>query len=157
MPGYNFTAMPRVAEAHGPAQKSRCHPWFAAFFTFGAMMCALALALLLFPGSALNSLWRLNPEAQLAFQSFRSWSLLLMMTVGIACLFATIGLWRGTVWGTRLALTILSVNIIGDLANTLLRHDYRALIGLPVGAAMIFFLVRSGDWSKGLRTRTKGG
>jgi len=120
-------------------------------------MCALALALLLFPGSALNSLWRLNPEAQLAFQSFRSWSLLLMMTVGIACLFATIGLWRGTVWGTRLALTILSVNIIGDLANTLLRHDYRALIGLPVGAAMIFFLVRSGDWSKGLRTRTKGG
>jgi len=80
-----------------------------------------------------------------------------MLTVGTACLFAAIGLWRGTVWGTRVALTILSLNIIGDLLNTLLRHDYRALIGLPVGAAMIFFLVRSGGWSKAFRTRTKGG
>jgi hypothetical protein len=79
-----------------------------------------------------------------------------MLTVGIACLFAAIGLWRGTVWGTRVALTILSINIIGDIVNALFRHDYRALIGLPVGAAMILFLVRSGDWSKGFRARTKG-
>ena len=56
-----------------------------------------------------------------------------------------------------LALTILSVNLIGDLANVLLRGDYRALIGLPVGTVMIFYLVRSGRWSKGFRPRTKGG
>lgn len=79
-----------------------------------------------------------------------------MLTVGILCLFAAIGLWRGTVWGTRVALTILSINIIGDIVNALFRHDYRALIGLPVGAAIIFFLVRSGDWSEGFRARTKG-
>lgn len=145
--GQNFT----------PAQELRRHPWFAAFFAFGAMMCALTVALLLFPGTALDSLWQLNPEARLAFQSLGTWSFVLMLTVGTACLFATIGLWRCTVWGTRLALTILSVNIIGDLANTLLRRDYRSLIGLPVGAAMIFYLVRSRCWSKGLRTRTEGG
>lgn len=121
------------------------------------MMCTLTLILLLFPGSALDSLWRLNPEARVAFQSFGSWSFVLMLTVGTACLFAAMGLWRGTVWGTRLALTILSINIIGDIVNALFRHDYRALIGLPVGAAIIFFLVRSGDWSKGFRTQTKGG
>ena len=148
--------MLKVAVTPGPAQRSRCHPWFAGFFGFGAMMCALALTLLLFPGSALDSLWRLNPEVRVAFQSFGSWSFVLMLTIGTACLFAAIGLWRGMVWGTRLALTILSVNIIGDLVNTLLRHDYRALIGLPVGAAMIFFLVRSGGWSQGFRARTKG-
>ena len=149
--------MRRVADTLTPALRSRRHPWFAGFFGFGAMMCALTLALLLFPGSALDSLWRLNPEARLAFQSLGSWSFVLMLTVGTACIFAAIGLWRGTVWGTRLALTILSLNIIGDLVNTLLRHDYRALIGLPVGAAMIFFLVRSGGWSRGFRTRTKAG
>jgi hypothetical protein len=149
--------MRRVENTLAPALRSRRHPWFAGFFGFGAMMCALALALLFFPGSALDSLWRLNPEARLAFQSLGSWSFVLMLTVGTACIFAAIGLWRGTVWGTRLALTILSLNIIGDLVNTLLRHDYRALIGLPVGAAMIFFLVRSEGWSKGFRTRTKAG
>jgi hypothetical protein len=120
-------------------------------------MSALTLALLLFPGSALDSIWRLNPAARLAFRSFGNWSLMLMLMVGIACLFAAIGLWRGTIWGTRLALAILWVNIVGDLSNALFRHDYRTLIGLPVGAAMIFFLVRSGDYSKGFRTRTKGG
>jgi hypothetical protein len=149
--------MLKVADTVAPTQRSRRRPWFAAFFAFGAMMCALTLALLLFPGSALDSLWRINPEARVAFQSFGSWSFLLMLTVGIACLFAAIGLWRGPFWGTRLALTILSVNITGDLANALLGHDYRALIGLPVGAAMILYLVRSGDWSKGFRTRTKAG
>jgi len=119
-------------------------------------MCVLTLLLLLFPGSALDSLWRLNPEARLAFQSFGRWSFVLMLTVGIACAMATIGLWQGKVWGTRLALTILSVNMIGDIVNALFRRDYRALIGLPVGAAMIFLLVRAEDWSKDLRSRTKG-
>jgi len=136
--------MRKVADTLTPGLRSRRRPWFAGFFGFGAVMCAITLALLLFPASALDVLWRLNPEASVAFQSFGSWSFLLMLTVGAACLFAAIGLWRGTVWGTRLALTILSLKIIGDLINTLLRHDYRALIGLPVAAAMIFFLVRRG-------------
>jgi uncharacterized membrane protein (DUF2068 family) len=135
--------MPNVVNNLAPAQKSRRHPWLAMFFAFGAMMCVLTLALLLLPGTALDTLWRLNPDARLAFESFGSWSVVLMLVVGTACLFASVGLWRGTLWGTRLALTILSINIVGDLTNALLRHDYRALIGLPVGAAMIFFLVRS--------------
>jgi hypothetical protein len=118
--------MPSVADTLAPAQRSRSHPWFAAFFAFGAMMSALTLALLLFPGSAFDSIWRL-----------------LMLAIGTACLFAAIGLWRGAFWGTRLALMILSVNIVGDIINALFRNDYRALIGLPVGAAMMFFLVRS--------------
>ena len=148
--------MLKVADTPGLAQRSRCHRLLAAFFAFGAMMCALVLALLLFSGSPFDSVWRLNPEARLAFRSLGNWSFLLMLTVGIACLFAAIGLWRGALWGTRLAVTILSINIIGDIVNTLFRHDYRALIGLPVGAAIIFLLVRSGGWSKGFRARTKG-
>jgi hypothetical protein len=54
-----------------------------------------------------------------------------------------IGLWRGTLWGIRLGLTILLVNIIGDLANVVTRHDYRSLIGLPIAGVMIFYLARS--------------
>jgi hypothetical protein len=85
--------------------------------------------------------------------SLASWSS--MLTGGTACLLGALGL-RGTFWGTWLALTIPYVNLIGDLANALLRHDYRALIGLPVGAAMMFFLVRFGDWSKGFALGQNG-
>lgn len=66
-----------------------------------------------------------------------------MATVGTGCAAAAIGLWRGARWGTRIALIILSLNIIGDLTNAFVRHDYRALIGLPIGGAMIFYLARS--------------
>jgi hypothetical protein len=136
-------AMATAAENFAPTRTLRRHRWFAAFFAFGATMCALTSGLLLFPGTALDSLWRLNPDAHLAFQSIGSWSIVLMVTVGTACFLAAIGLWQGALWGTRLALIILSVNIIGDLVNALFRHDYRALIGLPIGAVMIFYLVRS--------------
>jgi len=118
------------------------HPWFAAVFPFGAAMCTLTTTLLLFPGTALDSIWRLNPDAHLALQSFGNWSVLLMAIIGTGCTFAAIGLWQGARWGVRLALIILSLNIAGDLFNALVRHDYRALIGLPIGGAMIFYLAR---------------
>lgn len=105
-------------------------------------MCTLTIVLLLFPGTGLDSLWRLNPDAHSAFQSIGKAAFLLMLPVGIACAFAAAGLWRGKVWGIRLAIIILSLNIAGDLMNAVSRHDYRTLIGLPIGGAMIYFLAR---------------
>jgi hypothetical protein len=114
--------------------------WFAAFFAFGAMMCLLTIALLVFPGTKLDSLWNLNPDARVAFQSLGSWAVLLMLTVGTGCALAAIGLWYGKLWGIRLALAILFINMIGDLVNVVIRHDYRSLIGVPIAGAMIFYL-----------------
>jgi uncharacterized membrane protein (DUF2068 family) len=116
---------------------------FALFFAFGATMCALTLTLLLIPGTPLDSLWRLNPEARPAFQSLGKVAALLMFVVGVACAFAAAGMWRGSLWGTRLAVIILSINILGDLFNALVRHDLRTLIGLPIGGAMILYLLRA--------------
>jgi hypothetical protein len=117
--------------------------WFAAFFAFGATMCLLTVMFLVFPGTKLDSLWSLNPDAHVAFQSLGRWSILLMLAVGTGCALTAIGLWRGTLWGIRLALAILLVNIIGDLVNVVTRHDYRSLVGLPIAGAMIFYLARS--------------
>jgi hypothetical protein len=142
----------RKPAEHIAMRTSGVHPWFAAFFAFGAIMCALTAILLLFPGSALDWLWRLNPDALLAFQSLGYWSLVLMGTVGTACFFAAIGLWRAKPWGTWLALIILTINMLGDLTNVFVRHDYRGLIGVPVAGAMIFLLLTCGCRSKRFRT-----
>src|SRR5215467_3355258 len=111
--------------------ESQRHRWLAAFFAFGAVMCSLTRMLLVFSGTELDLLWRLNPHAWLAFQSLGSWSFIIMTIVGVACWAAATGLWRGSVWGVRVAMIILSVNIVGDLINMFLRHDYHVLIGLP--------------------------
>ena len=116
--------------------------FFASFFSFGALMCGLTIVLLLFPGTSLDALWRLNPEARSSFQSIGKAAFLLMGAVGVGCALAAAGLWRNARWGRQIAIAILSVNIVGDLLNAVLRHDYRSLIGLPIGGAMIFYLVR---------------
>ena len=107
-------------------------------------MCALTTILLLFPGTDLEALWRLNPDAHAAFQSIGRWSIVIMLIVGTACCLAAVGLWRGARWGTRTAIIILVVNMIGDLSNALLKSDFRTLIGLPIAAAIIVYLARSG-------------
>lgn len=128
----------------------------AIFFAFGACMCALTIWLLLFPGGALDSLWRLNPDAHAAFQWIGRLSILLMAIVGVACALAAIGLARNATWGRWLGILILAANLAGDLTNALVRHDPRTLVGVPIAGAMIFYLVRGaksgesgnviGDW-----------
>jgi hypothetical protein len=114
----------------------------ALFFAFGACMCALTIWLLLFPGGALDSLWRLNPEAHAAFQRIGGLLILLMVIVGVACALAAIGLARNAKWGRWLGILILAANLVGDLTNAFVRHDLRTLIGVPIAGAMIFYLAK---------------
>jgi hypothetical protein len=101
----------------------------------------ITIIALLFPGSALNPIWRLNPDAQVAFQRIGRLSILLMIVIGSACALAAIGLATRARWGVPLALGILVVNLVGDLLNAFVRHDLRTLIGLPIGGAMIAYLL----------------
>jgi len=67
--------------------------------------------------------------------------------VGVACGLSAIGLARNAEWGRRLAIGVLTVNLIGDSLNALLRHDPRTLIGLPIAGLMIWYLLtRRGDF-----------
>ena len=118
----------------------------ALFFGFGAFMCALTIVLLVFPGTGLDVAWRLNPQAHRLFQTLGPLCILLMAAVGSSCGAAAIGLFRGARWGRLLGLVILSANLVGDAANAILRHDYRPLIGIPIGGAMIVYL-----WSRTCR------
>jgi hypothetical protein len=40
----------------------------SAFFAFGATICVITIVALLFPGGAIEPIWRLNPDAHVAFQ-----------------------------------------------------------------------------------------
>lgn len=113
----------------------------SAFFAFGALVCLITIIVLLFPGGALDPIWRLNPDARVAFQKIGALSILLMFAVGSACALAAIGLVRRVQWGRRLAFAILGINLFGDLVNALVRHDLRTLIGLPIGGAMMIYLL----------------
>jgi hypothetical protein len=111
------------------------------FFGFGTTMSALTALALSFPGTWSEQLWRLNPAARTGFEALGNWAVPLMLLVAAACAGAAVGLWWGKLWGYRLALTVLSVNLMGDIFNALVRGDRRTLIGLPIGGAMIGYLL----------------
>jgi hypothetical protein len=123
------------------------------FFAFGALMSSVAALALVAPGTWSEQLWRLNPPALAGFEAMGNWAVPLMLLVAAACASATIGLWRRERWGHGLAVAVLSLNLLGDVANALLRGDRRALLGLPIGGALLVYLlsrrIRDHFWAAG--------
>ena len=110
------------------------------FFFFGALASFLSFVSLLFPGSFLEPLWRLNPRARAGFSHIGVWAIVLMGAVCVACVAAGIGLWRGARWGHRLAITLIAINLIGDLANAFTGVEPRAIVGVPIASAILLYL-----------------
>jgi hypothetical protein len=107
-------------------------------------MALLTLFMLLFPESVLDSLWRLNPEAHVGLQSLGRWAIALMAIVATACGLSAVGLAKLAPWGRILALAVLAVNLIGAVGGALIRRDPRTLIGVPIGGAVILYLISTG-------------
>jgi len=116
--------------------------FLAGFFLFGTIMSGLTAVMLSFPGSFLEPLWRLNPRAREGFVAMGGSAILLMVLVCAACASAALGLWRCARWGLWTAVAILGINLAGDTANAFVLRDWRTLIGLPIGGAMLAYLIR---------------
>lgn len=111
------------------------------FFVFGATMSALAAALLLFPGTALDELWRINPRGHAGFAAMGWFAVLLLAALCAACALVAAGLWRRRKFGYWGALLMLGINLAGDTLNAFVLRDWRTLIGLAIGGLMIGYLL----------------
>ncbi|HZS47058.1 MAG TPA: hypothetical protein VFC63_18430 [Blastocatellia bacterium] len=110
------------------------------FFSIGAVIGVVTCISLLFPGSILEPMWRLNPRAHENFMQMGHWAVTLMMIVGTACAIASIGLWRSARWGYWTAIALITINLIGDTVNAVLGTEPKAAIGIPIAAAILAFL-----------------
>ena len=111
-------------------------------FAIGTCASFLSAVSLLFPGSFLEPIWRLNPNARAGFSRIRSWAIVLMIAICIACIFTAAGLWRGRRWGYWLAVVMLVINLGGNVVNVVTGTEPRALIGIPIVGAMLAYLLR---------------
>lgn len=111
-------------------------------FAIGTCASFLSAVSLTFPGSFLEPIWRLNPNARTGFSSIGAWAIVLMIGVCIACTFTAVGLWRGRRWGYWLAVVMLFVNLGGSIVNVITGREARAIIGLPIVGAILVYLLR---------------
>lgn len=110
------------------------------FFVFGTLASGLAGLMVLFRGTWLDVLWGLNPRARQSLLGMGNRAVFLMCAVSLASALAALGLWRCRRWGYWTAAAILSINLLGDTVNAFFLHDWRTLIGLPIGGLMIGYL-----------------
>lgn len=110
------------------------------FFSLGALISFTVFISLLFPGSFLEPIWRLNPRAREAFASVGAWAIVLMCAVCMGCAMAAVGLWRGARWGYWVALALLVINMLGDIINVILGTEPEAVVGVPVVVLILTYM-----------------
>jgi hypothetical protein len=111
------------------------------FFLAGALISLTASASLLFPGSFIEPMWRINPRAHQHLSELRPWAAVLLLAVSMSCAMAAIGLWRRARWGHKIAVALIAINLVGDMANTVMGTEPRAIVGVPIALAILFSLL----------------
>ena len=112
------------------------------FFLVGAMISLTASISLLRPNSFLRSMWRVNPRAHENLSGLGLWAGVLLIAVSLFCAAAAIGLWQESRWGYRIAIGLMAVNLVGDVTNVVLGTEPRAIVGVPIAATILIYLIR---------------
>lgn len=111
-------------------------------FAIGSVASLISVITLMFPGSFLDAVWRVNPHAHEGFTRIGGWSVVLMSTVFVACLLTAIGLWRGLAFGYWMAMVMLIANLTGDAINVIAGSERRAIAGIPIALLLLLLLMR---------------
>lgn len=125
--------------------ESKIRPWpitvLSTFFLVGAVLSLTSSVSLLLPGSFLEPIWRLNTRAHDSMIRLGLGGVVLMFVVSVSCAAAAVGLWRGSRWGHRLAVSLIGINLLGDVANARSGTEPRAIVGVPIAAATLVYLM----------------
>jgi len=112
------------------------------FLFFGATMASLAATTLLWRGTALDRIWVLNPIAYKRLAPLGYPVGILFLLLGVALSTAGIGWFRHRLWGWRLAVTIIAIQILGDVVNCVRGDLLRGGIGVIIAGALLLFLLQ---------------
>ena len=112
------------------------------FLFFGAIMASLAATTFLWRGTALDRLWTLNPTAFKQLAPLGRIVGILFLVLGAALITAGIGWFRRRLWGWRVAVIIISMQVLGDVVNCVRGDWLRGGTGVIVAGALLLFLLQ---------------
>ena len=107
-------------------------------------MASYASFTLLVPGTVLDRGWAVNPEAYSQLRSLGSMMSVPFAFLAIALLVAAIGWFRRRRWGWTLGVTIIAINLTGDLINSLRGEWLKGGVGVLVAGLLLSYMTRPG-------------
>lgn len=111
------------------------------FFITGALISFTAGVSLIVPAGLLEPIWRLNPHGHEGLLRIGLWAVALLFSASASCAAAAVGLWRRARWGHIVAIVLIAINLLSDLANAVLGTEPRAIVGVPIALAILFYLM----------------
>jgi hypothetical protein len=123
--------------------KTRGFTAIGIFLFFGAIMASLAAITLLWRGTALDRLWDLNRTAYKQLAPLGGIVGIFFLVLGVVLTTAGIGWFRRRLWGWKLAVVIIAIQVLGDVVNCLRGDLLRGGTGVIIAGALLLFLLRS--------------
>lgn len=105
-------------------------------------MASLAGTTLVWRGTFLDQIWLLNPTAYMQLEPSSRFVGPAFLLLGVALGAAAVGWFLRKLWGWRLAVAIIAVQVLGALMN-LLRGDFvRGAAGFLIAGTLLIYLLR---------------
>ena len=112
----------------------------AVFLFFGTTMAALAGITLAWPGTFLDRMWVLNPEAYRRLTPLGRLVGIGFLLLAVTLLVAVVGWIRRRFWGWVLTVVIIAIQIAGDAANLIMGDFLRGAVGVIIAGALLIWL-----------------
>jgi hypothetical protein len=107
-------------------------------------MAAYAAVTLLMPGTFLDALWALNKQGYAGLAGLgRLGAVPFAILSPMLCL-AAVGWFRRRYWGWVLGVTIIAINMAGDLVNLVLAEHLKGAVGVAIAGLLLTYMTRSG-------------
>jgi hypothetical protein len=138
-----FAALPYIQQMRDAiVPKSRGFNVIGVFLFFGASMASLAATTLLRRGTPLDRLWSLNPTAYNQLAPLGRIVGIFFLALAAILITAEIGWFRRRLWGWRLAVVIISTQVLGDVVNCVRGDWLRGGAGVIIAGALLLFLLQ---------------
>jgi hypothetical protein len=112
------------------------------FLFFGAAMASLAGCTLLWRGSIVDRVWRLNPTGHEQLAHFGPWIGIPFLVFASVLVCAGTGWFGRRLWAWRLAVIIIATQIAGDLINVLRGEIIKGGIGVVIAGLLLAYMLR---------------
>jgi hypothetical protein len=113
------------------------------FFFFGSLMATYAAITLAIPGTFLDKGWELNKSAHVQLAATGRIMAVPFAFLSVLLFLAGVGWFRRRRWGWVLGVTVIAVNLTGDLIHLALGDWLGGAVGIVIAGLLLIYITRS--------------